>query len=142
MPRAPGTFGTIVAIPLALLVAMFGTQVYWLVTLLAVVLGVIICHETARLLGTHDHHAIVWDEIAGFMVTMLFFAFTFVNILVGFILFRLFDILKPWPINRIDQQVTGGWGMMLDDLIAGLLAALVLALLRRVEFFGLYPTFS
>lgn len=138
IPRAPGTFGTLAAVPLAAAAALAGQWVYLLLTLLAVVGGVVICGETARLLDSHDHAAIVWDEIAGFLVTMLFVPVTVATVITGFVLFRFFDILKPWPIGRIDRQVGGGLGIMLDDLIAGLLAALALLLLAQAGWFGPY----
>ena len=136
MPRAPGTVGTLAAVPLVAAASLAGHWVYMLVTLLAVAGGVVICGETARLLGAHDHAAIVWDEIAGFLVTMLFVPVSAVNVIAGFILFRLFDILKPWPIRRIDRQVGGGLGIILDDLIAGLFAGLTLLLLVQAGLFG------
>lgn len=142
IPRAPGTFGTLAAIPLAVAAALAGQWAYLLVTLLAVTGGVVICEETARLLGAHDHAAIVWDEIAGFLVTMLLVPMTAVNVIAGFILFRLFDILKPWPIRRIDRQVGGGLGIILDDLVAGLFAALTLLLLVQTGLFGPYTGIS
>ncbi|MCW9016490.1 MAG: phosphatidylglycerophosphatase A, partial [Kangiellaceae bacterium] len=74
------------------------------------------------LLKTHDHPGIVWDEFAGMFVTFLFIPITWQNLIAGFILFRLFDILKPWPIKWVDKKVSGGLGIMLDDILAGLAA--------------------
>ncbi len=129
LPKAPGTFGTVVAVPLAAWAALAGPEIYGLLTVGVVILGVPICGETARRLGTPDHQAIVWDEMAGFMVTMWFVPMTWEHVLVGFVLFRLFDILKPWPIRWIDQHLQGGFGIMMDDVLAGLLAALCLYLM-------------
>ncbi|MFD2168213.1 phosphatidylglycerophosphatase A [Thalassotalea euphylliae] len=121
-PKAPGTFGTLAAIPLYLVLMQFSTTVYVVATLLACVVGVYICGKAADDVGVHDHPAIVWDEIAGFLVTMAFVPLTTLNILLGFILFRIFDIWKPWPISIADKKVHGGLGIMLDDVLAGVLA--------------------
>ncbi|MEY8195315.1 MAG: phosphatidylglycerophosphatase A, partial [Cycloclasticus sp.] len=85
--------------------------------------GIWICGQAAKELGVHDHGGIVWDEIAGYLLTMYWVDFSWQNVLLGFVLFRLFDILKPWPINWVDRRVGGGFGIMLDDLLAGLMAA-------------------
>lgn len=99
------------------------------VLVLVVVAGIWICGKAARDLGVHDHPGIVWDEIAGYLLTMLAAPVGWIWIAVGFGLFRLFDIWKPWPIGWLDRRVAGGFGIMLDDLVAGLLAALCMQLL-------------
>jgi len=121
-PKAPGTFGTLAAIPFFLLLSNLNLGAYLLVCLLVSAVGVYICGESSRLLKVHDHPGIVWDEFAGFLITMAGFAATWQNVLIGFILFRLLDILKPWPIKWADKQVSGGLGIMLDDILAGVLA--------------------
>ena len=121
-PKAPGTFGTLIAIPLFLMIAHLPTAIYALICGLVIVGGVFICGYSAKALKVHDHPGIVWDEIAGFLITLFGFAASWQNILLGFILFRFFDIVKPWPIRWADRQVTGGLGIMLDDVIAGLFA--------------------
>ena len=136
-PWAPGTFGSLAAIPLILLLDMAGNWIYLAGTLAALIGGIPICGATAERLETHDHGAIVWDEIGGMLVTMLLVPATLINLIFGFILFRAFDILKPWPIRMIDRQVRGGLGIMLDDVIAGLFAALILFLLAQWGLFGL-----
>ncbi len=128
-PRAPGTFGTLAAIPLFLLVSGLPLPAYLLLTLLACVAGVWICGRAARDFGVHDHPAIVWDEIAGFLVTMIAAPAGLLWIVLGFLLFRVFDILKPWPIGWLDRRVDGGLGIMLDDIVAGVFAAVVLQVL-------------
>ncbi len=128
-PVAPGTFGTLAAIPIYLLVAMLPLQWYLLVLLLVSLAGITICSKAASNLGVHDHPAIVWDEIAGFLVTMILAPSGWLWLLAGFVFFRLFDILKPWPIRTIDKRVSGGTGIMLDDIIAGLFACLCIQLL-------------
>ncbi|MCK8517310.1 phosphatidylglycerophosphatase A [Methylonatrum kenyense] len=125
-PRAPGTFGTLAAIPLYLLIAGLPLAAYLVLTLIACVAGIWICGRAARDFGVHDHPAIVWDEIAGFLVTMIAAPAGVLWIVLGFLLFRLFDILKPWPINWLDRRVGGGLGIMLDDIVAGVFAAVAL----------------
>lgn len=128
-PKAPGTFGTLMAVPLYLLLQMLELPVYLGVVVLVSVAGVFICGHSSRLMGLHDHPAIVWDEFAGFFITMIAVPFDWLWIIVGFLLFRLFDILKPWPIKAIDMKVNGGLGIMLDDIVAGILAAVCLQLI-------------
>jgi phosphatidylglycerophosphatase A len=129
-PRAPGTFGTLAAVPIYLLLAPLSLPLYLLVVTVLFGLGVWACDYTATRLGVHDHPAIVWDEVVGFLVTMAAAPRGAVWVLVGFLLFRLFDVIKPWPIGLLDRRVSGGFGIMLDDLVAGLLALGVLQLLR------------
>lgn len=121
-PKAPGTFGTLIAIPLVWLASYLSTNSYVLLTLAICAVGVYLCHQSAKELGVHDHPGIVWDEIAGFFITMIGFSFTWVNVILGFALFRVFDIIKPWPIKWADTKVDGGLGIMLDDIIAGVFA--------------------
>ncbi len=128
-PKAPGTFGTLAAIPLYLLMTLLPLSGYLLVLLVSAVLGIYLCGRTARDMGVHDHPGIVWDEFVGFWITMLFVPVQWYWILAGFALFRLFDIWKPWPIRVVDQKVEGGFGIMLDDVLAGVYALLVLQLL-------------
>ncbi|GAA4651707.1 phosphatidylglycerophosphatase A [Kistimonas scapharcae] len=125
-PKAPGTFGTLAAIPLYLLLSHLSLPMYALVLVLASLLGIWLCGKTAKDLGVHDHPGIVWDEFCGYWLTMLAAPSGWLWIIVGFILFRLFDIWKPWPISLADQRVPGGMGIMVDDLIAGLYALMVM----------------
>ncbi len=128
--RAPGTFGTLAALPLYWLLIQGSTWFYIGVTLLVCLAGIGICGSAAKRLGVHDHPGIVWDEIAGYLITMIWAPFSWQAVITGFLLFRLFDILKPWPISYIDSAVEGGWGIMLDDVLAGLGAAAVLFLMQ------------
>jgi phosphatidylglycerophosphatase A len=121
-PKAPGTFGTLAAVPIFLLLSQTGLLAYLIVCVIVSLSGIYICGKSASLLKTHDHPGIVWDEIAGFLITMVGFSVNWQNLLIGFILFRLFDIFKPWPIKWADSNVNGGLGIMLDDLMAGILA--------------------
>jgi len=93
------------------------------------VAGISICGVASRSLESHDHPGIVWDEIAGMMLTMLFIPFSWITLGAGFLLFRVFDILKPWPIRYVDRKVSGGLGIMLDDIIAAVFANILLRLL-------------
>jgi len=129
LPKAPGTAGTLVAVPVYLLVQSLALPWYLAVTALLFVAGIPICGHAARRLGVPDHPGIVWDEIVGFLVTMILAPHGWPWIVTGFVLFRCFDVLKPWPIRWCDRQLHGGFGIMLDDLLAGLFAAAVLQLL-------------
>ncbi len=121
-PKAPGTFGTLAAIPLYLAIAPTPLLAYLLITAGLSLMGIYLCGKTADDIGVHDHGGIVWDEICGFLVTMIAVPLTWYWIVIGFALFRLFDIWKPWPIRYFDKSVHGGWGIMVDDLIAGVMA--------------------
>jgi phosphatidylglycerophosphatase A len=127
-PKAPGTFGSAFAllfIPLWLFLG-FGSSVIAIVIMSLI--GIYICDRTANIMGVHDDGRIVWDEFAGQSITFLPLIYlqqiSWTSVLIGFALFRLFDVWKPWPIRVVDQQVQGGFGIMLDDLIAGVWAAL------------------
>lgn len=126
--KAPGTFGTLAAIPVYWVFAQADLLVYSLLTLIVTVAGVWICGISAEKLGEHDFGGIVWDEIAGFLITMWLVPLTWQTIIAGFILFRFFDILKPWPIKWLDRQVKGGFGIMIDDVLAGFFAGGLLLL--------------
>jgi phosphatidylglycerophosphatase A len=130
-PVAPGTFGSLVGLALAWLAALPGFEVAVLLTLVATGAGFWICGESARRLGVHDHPAIVWDEVAGMMIVMLAAPPTWWGALVAFGLFRWLDIWKPWPIREVDHGMQGGAGIMLDDILAALMAAAILLLIRR-----------
>lgn len=129
-PVSPGTFGTIAAIPFYLMFAYLPLWSFVLFTLLVCATGPYICGKAADDIGVHDHKAIVWDEFAGFFITMLLVPFSWMNVLVGFLLFRFFDIIKPWPISILDKKVHGGWGIMLDDIAAGVVSAIILFYLQ------------
>ena len=134
-PKAPGTFGTLAAVPLYCLLAQLPLGFYLLAVLLAFIVGIYCCQVTADALGVHDHPAIVWDEFVGFWITMIAVPLQWQWVVIGFIAFRFFDIVKPWPIRWADQKVHGGLGIMLDDVIAGIFAAIVLQLLLSLSLF-------
>lgn len=129
---APGTAGSLVALPIFLLMLWLNPIFYVAIVVLLFIIGVWCCGYSAGLLGVHDHPAIVWDEIVGMLITLFLLPATPVYLLLGFLLFRFFDIIKPWPIGWIDRRVDGGMGIMLDDVIAGLMALLIVQLLYRV----------
>jgi phosphatidylglycerophosphatase A len=125
-PKAPGTCGTLVAVLIYWPLSQLSPEHYLLMLLVTSVMGIYICGQTAKDLGVHDHGSIVWDEFVGFWITMFAAPVGWVWVVVGFVLFRFFDIIKPWPISWIDKNITGGLGIMLDDVIAGVMAAGVL----------------
>ena len=125
-PKAPGTWGTVAAMPLYLILSPLSVWAYLAVTAALFALGIWVCGRTARDLGLDDPSTIVWDEWVGLLVTLVLAPAGWGWLLVGFLLFRLFDILKPWPIGLLDRSIHGGLGIMLDDLAAGLMAWLVL----------------
>ncbi len=130
-PKAPGTFGTLAAIPIFLLLTMLMPTPlpYAIAVIVMGFAGIYICGKTADDVGVHDHPAIVWDEFVGFFITMFMVPVSWQSILVGFILFRIFDILKPWPISFIDKNMTGGLGIMFDDVLAGIFALVIMQLI-------------
>jgi phosphatidylglycerophosphatase A len=123
-PWAPGTAGTALAVLIYLLLPASSILLYGVIILVCFVFGIWICGKTAEDIGVHDHGGIVWDEFVGYWITMFMAPTGWIWIVVGFALFRLLDILKPWPIGWIDKQVNGGLGIMLDDVLAGIMAAL------------------
>jgi phosphatidylglycerophosphatase A len=127
-PKAPGTFGTLAAIPLYLLIQPLSPVSYLALVVAMFLLGIWLCGRTSRDLGVHDHGGIVWDEWVGFLLTLWMAPTGFIWLLAGFVLFRLFDILKPWPIGWLDRHVSGGLGIMLDDVLAGLYGLALLQL--------------
>jgi phosphatidylglycerophosphatase A len=128
-PKMPGTFGTLAALPLVVLLSEYANfSAYVIVTILVSIVGIWICGKTAEDMGVHDDSSIVWDEVAGMLITMLAVPLSWQTLLIGFVLFRFFDILKPWPISYLDKHVHGGFGIMIDDVLAGLFALCILHL--------------
>jgi phosphatidylglycerophosphatase A len=125
---APGTWGTLAGVPIYIWLSSFSLVTYIVVTVFAFLIGVWLCDVTCRDAGIHDHGAIVWDEIVGLLITMAFVPFAWSSLLLGFLLFRFFDILKPWPIRVLDRRVGGGFGVMIDDVLAGVFAGVILFL--------------
>ena len=129
-PFAPGTFGSLPGVLFFWLTLDFGPYVQFGIAAVLVLLGVAICGESARRLGIHDHGGIVWDEIAGMYITLLAAPLTLTGWLLAFVLFRVMDIVKPWPIRDLDHRLKGGLGIMLDDLAAALYAIILLGFYR------------
>jgi len=121
-PVIPGTMGTLACVPLYLLMVQTPLFVYVLISIVATIIGVYLCGYSAKKLGVHDHSGIVWDEFVGMWITMIAIPFNWPTLLVGFVLFRFFDMLKPWPISIADKKLAGGFGIMFDDVLAGFAA--------------------
>ncbi|MGI9245672.1 MAG: phosphatidylglycerophosphatase A family protein [Steroidobacteraceae bacterium] len=130
-PVAPGTFGSMVGLLLGLALVPLGFAAQAAAAVVASLAGVWICGESARRLGVHDHPAIVWDEVAGMLIVLLAAPDRWWGPLAAFALFRLFDVWKPWPIREVDHGLGGGAGIMLDDILAALMAVALLLLLHR-----------
>ena len=123
-PKAPGSVGTIVAVLIYLVLPSMPPIIYAGLVLLSFFFGIWICGKTAEDLGVHDHGGIVWDEFVGYWITMFMAPSGLFWVLLGFVFFRLLDIFKPWPIKWADKELAGGLGIMLDDVLAGIMAAL------------------
>jgi phosphatidylglycerophosphatase A len=128
---APGTMGTLAAIPLGLLLKALPDVWFWLVLLGAFLAGIYICDVSSRRLGRHDPGGIVWDEMVAYWLTVAFLPVSWTWWLAAFVLFRFFDIFKPWPIRQLEQRFAGGLGIMLDDIIAALFAMVILGAAAR-----------
>lgn len=131
LPKAPGTWGTLAAFPVYLLIASLTTGWYLFVALLLFLLGVWVSERVTQALKVQDYPGIVWDEVVGYLLTMTAVPITLGWMLTGFVLFRIFDIWKPQPIRYIDKHVKGGAGVMIDDVLAALPAWIILQLLIR-----------
>lgn len=127
-PKAPGTFGTLAAIPVYIGLAFLPLWLNGLIILAAFFVGIYICGKTSSDLGVHDHSGIVFDEFVGLWIALFGFTLNSITVIAGFLIFRFFDIVKPWPINLLDKNIHGGLGIMIDDVIAGLYTWLVIAL--------------
>jgi len=126
-PIMPGTAGSIAAIPFWWLMTLLPLQLYSLLVLIGISVGVYLCHRTARDMGVHDHGSIVWDEFIGMWITLMAIpAMSWQWVLASFVIFRIFDMWKPWPIRWFDRNVHGGMGIMVDDIIAGVISAAIL----------------
>lgn len=123
-PKAPGTAGTAVAVLIYMALPPMPPLAYVGFIVITFLLGIWLCGKTAEDLGVHDHGGIVWDEFVGYWITMFMAPAGLLWLVLGFVLFRLLDIVKPWPIKWADKELTGGLGIMLDDVIAGIMAAL------------------
>lgn len=129
LPWIPGTFGTLLGVLFYYVNNVYLGMSETLVIITSFILGIYICGKAAKNINHHDHPGIVFDEVVGYFVTMFAISFNMFNLVLGFILFRVFDIVKPWPIKYADKKIHGGFGIMFDDLLAGIYANLVLRLI-------------
>ena len=133
VPKAPGTVASLVALLLYLPLVGSSFLLLCLIIVSSFLIGIWVCSQTAKDIGIEDHSGIVWDEFVGMWLTLLLAPPGWAWILIGFCLFRTFDILKPWPINWVDRNVKGGLGIMLDDVLAGIMAVLCM---QAIEIFA------
>lgn len=129
-PKAPGTVGSLLGLVIWLFLAKLSLPFYLGFVAICTLVGIYICGAAAKRLGVHDHGGIVWDEFIGLWIGMAGLSVSWASLLLGFGLFRLFDIWKPWPIRWIDKNISGGLGIMLDDIAAGVATAGCIALLN------------
>lgn len=131
---APGTWGSLAALFIGTpLLMQLGIKGFLLFTLICFVLGCYLCQKTADDMGVHDHGAIVWDEFVGmFLVMAALPSLSWSWLLTSFVLFRLFDIFKPWPIRYFDQKLESGFGIMIDDVLAASYGVLIVIVLRSL----------
>ncbi len=126
LPFAPGTYGTLVAVPIAYLLLHCSALVYMASCVVVLLFAVFVSDLHERNTGAHDMSEIVIDEIIGYLITMTWLPLTWQSFVAGFVLFRIFDIVKPPPIRQMDQRIEGGLGTVLDDVAAGLVSSIIL----------------
>ncbi len=129
IPKAPGTWATLATIPLWFLMSKLNPIFYMAIVFLIVIAGIFISQIYENQLKIHDSKTIVIDEVAGFLITMVWLPVTWQSVVFGFVLFRFFDIVKPPPIRQLDQKISGGLGVMLDDVAAGIISSLILQII-------------
>jgi len=132
MPVMPGTAGTVVAIPIYLMMQPLSLSSYLTVLTFMTLIGFWVCGKTSRDIGLHDYPGIVWDEIVGYLFTMIAAPSGWLWIFLGFAFFRLFDIWKPWPISWVNKHVKGGTGVVLDDILAAVPAWICLQIASQI----------
>ncbi|MBX3041478.1 MAG: phosphatidylglycerophosphatase A [Bdellovibrionaceae bacterium] len=137
LPYGPGTWGTLAAVPLAAGLMWLGPFWHMTATLLLFPLSVLAAQFYCRDCGVHDAGEVVIDEVLGFLITMVMMPLTWQAFVMGFVLFRILDILKPFPISYLDRKVEGGFGVILDDVVAGLIANVILqVVLTKTNWLG------
>lgn len=134
LPKAPGTWGSLVGLLLVYLLNYFSLPVYLAVTVFLFMIGTFSAGEAEKILDNHDPGIVVIDEIVGMLIAMIAVPLSPLTMLLGFFLFRVFDIVKPFPVNIFDQRFHGGLGIMLDDVMAGIYSLLSLQLLIYLIF--------
>ncbi len=138
LPVAPGTFGTLMALPFYFMLKPLPLPLYLGLVLLLTIGAMVLTHRVEKELEVHDHPGMCLDEIIGYLIAMILAPQGFFWVLLGFLLFRLFDIWKPWPIRLVDLQVGGGFGVILDDALAGLYTVIGIQVIRKLLCIG-YP---
>ncbi len=126
LPYMPGTIGTLWGVPLFYLIHRTPHLWYGLILVIFIILASLISHIAGKDFGVVDDRRIVIDEVVGYIVTMFTFSFNWKYVILGFVLFRAFDVLKPFPINYLDKRITNGFGVVIDDVLAGVYANLTL----------------
>lgn len=134
-PKAPGTVGTLVGFPLFWLISSYALSTQLMIIALLFLIGIYFCDKTGKALGVSDHGGMVWDEIVAMMLVLTYVKNDWLGGLIAFLLFRLFDIWKPFPIRQCDAKVSGGFGVMLDDVLA---AAYTLLAMKGIDSMLLY----
>ncbi len=135
-PIAPGTLGTLVAIPIYYFLSNISSPIYEITLIGFFFFSVWISENAEKFFGQKDDQRIVIDEIMGFLVTMLWVPKTAILIIIGFFLFRFFDILKPFPTRRLEKKMKGGYGVVLDDVLAGVYANIILQIILVIKLLG------
>jgi phosphatidylglycerophosphatase A len=128
LPKAPGTWATLAALPIAFAFFQLGPVPYMVLTFVLLLVGVLACDIAEKSRNTHDDGDLVIDEVVGLLITMTWLPITWQSFVFSFILFRILDIGKPFPINLLDKRIKGGLGVMLDDVAAGMIANVLLQL--------------
>lgn len=136
VPKAPGTVATLATIPVFVLMSHLPDIIYMMLTFGIVILGIFAAQAYEAVATQHDSKEIVIDEVAGYLITMALIPCTMKSVIVGFVLFRIFDIFKPWPIGMLDKKVQGGVGVMVDDIAAGIIASVIMQVILTY-----YPSF-
>jgi phosphatidylglycerophosphatase A len=131
-PIAPGTTGTLASVPVYLLLSRIPSPLYEITLVAFLFLSIWLSDNAERYFGKKDDSRIVIDEIIGFLTTMLWIPGTPLTIVIGFFLFRFFDIFKPFPIRDVERKCKGGWGVVLDDVLAGIYANIALHIIVRL----------
>ena len=132
-PIMPGTMGSLMAIPLWLLFYGLTPMLYWVFILVTFIFGCFVCQKTSDDTHTHDSGHIVWDEFVGMWITLFFIPqISILWVTIAFVAFRIFDMAKPWPIRWFDKRVPGGFGIMVDDVIAAIFSSLSVYLLTFI----------
>ena len=132
MPKAPGTFGTLAGLPICWLMAQLRPVASLILAAVFILASIWISDQSARLLGRKDPGIIVIDEICGLVVALIGLPFTFVNVALGFVLFRVLDITKPVPIRTLERRIEGGAGIVVDDVVAGIMVNITLRIILYI----------